>query len=400
MKKAFFVFILIFFSLILYPQTEQQTVMVSNVVVHARVFDGDQFVDNLEVGDFELYEDGVLQKIEALYLTDKSKIERSEEFKVYSPRTARNFYLIFQVTDYNPKFEEAFDFLFNEVLTPDDTLTIMTPVKNYNMPQAALSKYTPEQLSKEMQAIIRKDAKVGASNYRSIMNDLKRIVRTMSSSGSMEMTDAPSEGAASLDWLLPRYRDRLADLERSRIVNEEWFFRLAQELKNKQGQKNVFFFYEREFRPEISQSVYNNIESSYQDKPNIIAQARDLFQFYRRDTRLDVNKIKQVFADSALEFYFIFMNNTADRTFGIIMKEQSEDVFSAFREVTKSTGGIVDPSQNPAAGFKNAVNASKNCYLLYYTPTNTKKDGSFRNIVVKVKDKDYKIKFREGYFAF
>jgi hypothetical protein len=82
------------------------------------------------------------------------------------------------------------------------------------------------------------------------------------------------------------------------------------------------------------------------------------------------------------------------------MKEQSEDVLALFKEVTQATGGTIDQSQNPAAAFKDAIAASENCYLLYYTPTNTRKDGTFREIVLKVKDKEYKVNHRQGYFAF
>lgn len=405
MKKAFFVLVLLFISLGLSSQTEQHQVTVSNIVVPTRVFDGNTFIDDLKIEDFELYEDGVLQKIEALYLTNKSSVERAEEFKVYSPRTSRNFYLIFQVTEYNPKLEEAFDFLFNEVLTPEDTLTIMTSVKNYNLPKNALSKYTPEQLSKEMQGIVRKDAKIGATNYRTMMNDLKRIVRSISSaSGEQSIMGEYVEGGGGesgegIERILPKYRESLASLERSRVVNEQWFLKLAQELKKKQGQKNVFFFYEREFRPEISSTVHNNIVNQYQDQPHVIAQVQELFQFYRRNTDINAERIKQTFADSGVDFYFLFMNKKPTRSFGVTMKEQSEDVFALFKEITKATGGIIDQSQNPAEGFKNSITASENCYILYYTPSNARKDGTFRNIVLKVKDKEYKVKYRQGYFA-
>ena len=93
------------------------------------------------------------------------------------------------------------------------------------------------------------------------------------------------------------------------------------------------------------------------------------------------------------------MNKDPERASGIEMIEQSEDVFSTFKKICEATGGIVDPSQNPAEGFKNAVEASKNCYLLYYSPKNYTKDGNFKNIVVKVKNPGYKINYRTGYFA-
>jgi hypothetical protein len=60
---------------------------------------------------------------------------------------------------------------------------------------------------------------------------------------------------------------------------------------------------------------------------------------------------------------------------GVRMEEHSEDIFSAFREVALATGGSVNSSANANELFKKAVDASKNYYLLYYSPGNFKKDG-------------------------
>jgi len=399
MKKIIFLLVFLLTALNLSPQLEQYEVSVTNISVPIRVFDGNMFVDDLKIEDIELFEDGIPQKIEALYLTKKSHITRAEEFKSYAPKTSRSFFLIFQQTEYNPKLAEAFDYLFNEVLLPEDNLTIMTPIKNYSLPRQALKKFSKEQLSKEMQSIIRKDTKVGSSQYRSIMRDLKRIVRAISGDNFMSSTEGSGGEYSSLELLFPRYRQALQDMEKLRIVDEKWFLSFAHQLKRIEGQKNVFFFYQREFRPEISQRVIDGLIQANQDKPNVLAEIQDLFQFYHRYSRLNTDRIKQAFADSSMYFYFIFMNKKPEYIMGVRMKEQSEDVFSTFKEVAEATGGVVDSSQNPAAGFKNAVAASEDCYILYYSPKDYKKDGKFKNIEVKVKIKDYKITYRHGYFA-
>ena len=46
-----------------------------------RVFEGDEFVDNLTIDDFEVLEDGILQRTEAVYLIKKRTVERREEKK-------------------------------------------------------------------------------------------------------------------------------------------------------------------------------------------------------------------------------------------------------------------------------------------------------------------------------
>ena len=79
--------------------------------------------------------------------------------------------------------------------------------------------------------------------------------------------------------------------------------------------------------------------------------------------------------------------------------QSSEDIFSAFREMADATGGFVDSSANPASSFKRAVEASENYYLLYYSPDDYQKDGLFKEIKVRVKEKDFKVTHRMGYFS-
>jgi hypothetical protein len=394
MKKLIILFVFLFIALSLSSQIEQHQVTVRNVIVPVRVYDKNNFVDNLTIEDFELQEDEVLQKIEALHLTDKRQLSRVEGAKGFIPQVSRNYYLLFQLIDYNPKLKDAIEYFFSDVMLPEDNLTIMTPVKNYTLPSGALEQYSREEISKEMHEILRKDVKIGSSNYRSVFRDLKRIAQSMSGSG-----DDVIESAFSLEFLLPRYRESLQIMEKLRVVDEKWFLMFAQQLKMLSGQKNVFFFYQREFRPEISGAVYDAIQSGFQDKPSILAQVNELFAFYRRDSVLDANRIKQAFADSSIDFYFLFMDRRPESAIGITMREQSEDVFNTFKEVTKATGGLIRTSQNPALGFKDAVTSSECCYFLFYSPKGYKKDGKFKEIEVKIKNKDYTIKHRTGYYA-
>ena len=74
-------------------------------------------------------------------------------------------------------------------------------------------------------------------------------------------------------------------------------------------------------------------------------------------------------------------------------------IYSAFSEVSMATGGLRESSTNPVWAFKRTVEASENYYLLYYTPRNHKLDGKFRNIMVRVNDKKYRVLHRAGFIA-
>jgi len=83
----------------------------------------------------------------------------------------------------------------------------------------------------------------------------------------------------------------------------------------------------------------------------------------------------------------------------IAMVERSEDIFSAFNEISQATGGISDTSANADAAFKRAVDASENYYLIYYTPKDYKSDGKFHEIKVNIKGGGYRVLHRAGYIG-
>jgi hypothetical protein len=188
-------------------------------------------------------------------------------------------------------------------------------------------------------------------------------------------------------------------MEGLRMVDQDQFIQFATKLKSIPGQKHVFFFYEREFRPELSQSVVNRIIAGYQDQPGILADVQDLFQFYQRHIKVNTEKISNAFADASICFNFLFVDREERSASGIQMREQSEDFFEAFRATALATGGTVDSSNNPSDAFRNALKAGENYYLLYYSPPDYRKDGSFKKIQVNVKNQKYKVTYRQGYIA-
>jgi len=403
MKKTIFFITIFLLTSFLFSFQEQHEVTVRNIEVPVRVYMGQQFIDNLTIDDFEIYENGIPQKIEALYLANKNSIARQEELKNFSPQTARHYFLLFQIIEYNPRLEESIQYFFTNVLLPKDTLTLMTPQKNYHLSSEALQKKKKEAIAKEMLKILRKDTKISSSAYRSSMNSLRGIVSAISGGSSMTDFDSnPSDvgdQGSSIGMLLRRYRNNLTKLEDLRMVDQDVFIQFATKVKSIPGQKHVYFFYEREFRPELSSSVLNSLIANYQGEPNVLADIQDLFQFYQRHERINTEKICQAFTDASICFNFLFVDRQERDSGGITMREQSEDFFSAFRATAMATGGIVDTSTNPSDAFQNALHKEENYYLLYYSPANYTSDGSYKRIQVKVKNQDYNVTYRQGYIA-
>ena len=173
----------------------------------------------------------------------------------------------------------------------------------------------------------------------------------------------------------------------------------AEYLKNKEGQKHIFLFYQREFLPQIDANILTEYMAQYQDKPALQFELSHLFENYKRDIPVDVNIVKQAFADSSLSIHFLFLRNMSESTPGLKMQERSEDIYGVFRQMADATGGVSESSGNPGWAFKRIADAFENYYLLYYSPENYSKDGKFKEIRVRVKNGNYRITHRSGYIA-
>ena len=400
MKRIVLMICVMGLTLGLYPQ-QQHEVSVINVAVPIRVYDGDTFVDNLTIDDFEVYQDGVLQKIEALYLTNKTNIARREETRNFMPVTSRRFIFMFMMIDVNPRVNEAIDYFFQNILQPEDSLDVQTPVKNYSLSAAALKSKSREKLADDLKKLVRRDTQIGSSAYRNLIKDLKRLARGIGGSGAIQGFDTTVDDQASmgLEFMLQRYRESMNKLEELRTMDEGGFLRFAASLRRLPGQKVVFFFYQREFRPELHSRVISRMQTQYQDDPNILGAIQDLMTMYRRYPKMNMERMTQVFADADIFFNFLYMHKEPENVSGIQMTEQSEDVFKTMSDVAFATGGVVDSSQNPAAAFKNGAEKCENYYLLYYNPQNYIADRTFKSIEVKIKGKDYKLNYRKGFIA-
>ncbi|MFQ5721062.1 MAG: hypothetical protein ACE5GI_01045 [Candidatus Aminicenantales bacterium] len=410
MKKIIFM-LTAFFLILNFPLRSQQIseeAFVINIEVPVRVYKSGQFVDNLTIDDFEVLENGVPQKIEAVYLIKKRAIERRQEKKRFSPHISRNYFLFFEISDYTPKIGDAVDYFIHKVVIPGDNLIIVSPMKTYRMTAKAFEFYSKDALASQLKKILRRDTTVGYSEYRHSITELMGLAESLSEEGS---SDARTEFSAfdetittefkdlPLDKKLMRYGNILHRIEKLRRVDQQKLLNFARYLKTQKGQKYVFLFYQREFIPQIEPTVLDQFMTVYQNRPDIIQTVSGLFEFYKREIPFDVDLVKQTFADSSISIHFLFITTTPKRVPGVYFQERSEDIYSAFREMARATGGFLDSSANPEFLFKEALQASENYYLLYYSPSNYKSDGQFKKIEVRVKNKNYKVVHRLGYFA-
>jgi len=392
-------------SLALFAQEIEHDEIVVNIEVPVRVFDKGQFVDDLTIDDFEVFENGKLQKITACYVIKKTHIERKEEKEaLLVPDVSRNFVLLFDIWEFFPKVEKAIDLFFENVVLEGDSLMVLTPVKAYNLKDISWDYQEKEQIAEQLKKIVRKDTIMGNAEYRNTLKELKNITADLNAvagikSLSGSRNSLPTDSGNALDYILQKYRSIINRLNHLRDVDEQELTHFAELLKDRSGQKIAFFFSQREMVAQPMPKIIASLESRFQDKHHILMMFHDLFSTYREGVSINTNKIKKAFSDSSILIHFLYITKPVEQEEGILFKEQSEDIFKAFSEIARSTGGLTESSANAEASFQRAVTASESYYLLYYKPSDYKRDGKFKNIKVKVKTGSYKITHRSGYIA-
>jgi len=288
--------------------------------------------------------------------------------KIPVPQVSRCFVLIFEVINWLPRINDLIDYFFKEVYQPGDELLIATPVKSYELSEKALNKMPEEQIGVQLKKLLREDIIKGNREYQNLVRDI------------ISFNDIESfNKRALIEDLYRRLRDY-------KYFDEQKLQNFSNAIKLKEGQKHIFLFYQKEEIPvPASLDEFKKMKS---------------FSF-------DADKIKQIFADSEITTHFIFLNKDLVEKIGVEwmrgiqspMADVSMEVFSAFDEIAKTTGGETFVSANASLAFKQASAASENYYLLYYTPKDYKADNRFHKIKVKVKGGGFRITHRAGYIA-
>ncbi|NTV79893.1 MAG: hypothetical protein HGA24_00500 [Candidatus Aminicenantes bacterium] len=361
-------------------ETPQHTSVVVNIEVPVRVLRKDAFVDGLTLADFEVYENGVRQPIEAVYLIKDKQVLREEVLPGASPPAppkVRNYVLYLDLKEHLPKIEEALDYFFSDVLGDKDSLFVVTPAKTYKFRSEYLARVPRAKVAERLKDILRADVTLGNSRYRNLMIDFYRL----------EDEEFPPEQADVKENLLFEQAREIRDLTE---LTEERVMAFADILKALDGEKHVFLIFQREVLPAHEFS---------DDRQAELVKA----------VGFDVDRIKRHFSDASITVHCLYittkpafaMRDMFQR--GSVLATQiqdlSSDVYASFRQMAAATGGLSESTTNPSFALKQAAEASSNYYLLYYRPVNYRADGRFQAIEVRVKGEGLKVTHRLGYVA-
>jgi VWFA-related protein len=361
------------------PPQQHESVVV-NIEVPVRVLRKDVFVDELTLADFEVYENGVRQPLEAVYLIKDKKVLREEKLPGASPpapQKVRNYVLYLDLKEHVPKIEEALDYFFSDVLGDKDALFVVTPAKTYKFRSEYLARVPRPQIAEKLKGILRTDIALGNSRYRALMLDFYKL----------EEEEFPPDLADMKEMMLFEQAKEIRDFTE---ITEERVMAFAEVLKSLDGEKHVFLIFQKEVLP-----------------AHVFADDRQAELV--KAVGFDVDKIKRHFSDASITVHCLYITKLP--TFALRdlfrggsvaatqIQDLSSDVYASFRQMAAATGGLSESTTNPSFALKQAAEASGNYYLLYYRPLAYRADGRFQEIEVRVKGEGLKVTHRLGYVA-
>jgi VWFA-related protein len=129
----------------------------------------------------------------------------------------------------------------------------------------------------------------------------------------------------------------------------------------------------------------------------------------RKEYRSDIRRTVELLTADQVAVYPISARalaaeeNTHPDQYGRPIDEGFGDASSdqiAMEMLARNTGGRAFYNTNDLSNaMTEAINSGSNYYTLTYTPTNTKADGKYRQIELKVMNSSYKLSYRRGYYA-
>ncbi len=386
----------------------QEEVTVTAVEVPVRVLLNGEAVRDLTRDDFEVFENGVPQKIAQFEIVSRKIAVPASEAAVQPARKARPprrlFLLIFNIFDYDKSVGEAIDYFFKDIFQAGDQVVVLTEGRVLGIPRG---KGTPE-LTEGIKDSLRKFKAISTAtaikNFRDIGFEADQLLSQLRGLSGARMSLAPA-----MIRFFENYQRIWDDYRRQFLVPDIEFYKsLIKRLKAVEGDKWAISFQQREMFPKIrkASNLDNEIRSwaESQVEPQQQVEARlvqtrqqDLQRTFDFSGRVNSAALSDLFLAADFTFHLILMKSF--RTVfsqDLELKEVGQDYEEAMTRISRTTGGYSAFSNLPTEALRDAAELEDYHYLLVYSPTEssgTKK----REIEVRVKRSGVDVAYLKNY---
>jgi hypothetical protein len=373
---------------------------VTAVEVPVRVLRNGEAVKGLTRDDFEVYENGVKQRISGFEIISRKIAGTAKEAALptaFLPPKPRLFVLIFDIFDYNDAIGEAIDYFFQTVFQPTDQILVMTENRFLIV---ELGK-NPDDLKAEIKDTLKQYKKVSINSLqKAYMNVDAECLHLLDQIGDPATGYQPTMGE---DWYssISRFYEHYSRIwttyrDRFLVPDLAMFQALLKRIKPVQADKWAICFQQRELFPElksqgrlerrINEILDENIDPVGQAKAELVrSQQRRLHELLAVSKTFPAEQLKNLFLEAGVTFHLILMKVTKiTQSQDLDLQEVAEDYEDCFRTISRSTGGYLTFSNKVLDALKSAAGTEDYHYLLAYQ-SQAPLDQRGKNIEVKVR---------------
>jgi hypothetical protein len=264
-----------------------------------------------------------------------------------------NYIFIFQVTRYDLNIAGAVDFIFDNIIKPEDSLTIFTPVKSYSFSKNTRKTQPQKKLVEITKNVLKRDINIGSADYNRMLENMAQLIREIDDpSGAVSGGDQ----GLTIKNIMINYRQLLDNIRSLRKLDDRLFLGLAQTFKNLQGKNFLYILYQKELRPIPRNSMISDLKEIGDIKFDVMA----LFETGTIDKDImDVEKVSQAMKAGSVTVNFIYINMETGKGMSTELKEFSTDIYSTFSKLAGATGGIVEATSKPVIALEKAFKESQ-----------------------------------------
>ena len=260
-----------------------------------------------------------------------------------------NYIFIFQVARYDLNIAGAVDFIFDNIIKPEDSLTIFTPVKSYSFSKNTRKTQPPKKLVEITKNVLKRDINIGSADYNRMLENMAQLIREIDDPSGTAFT------GITIKNLLVNYRQLLDNIRSLRKLDGPFFLGLAQTFKNLKGKNYLYILYQKELRPIPRNSMISDLKEIEDIKFDVMS----LFETGIDKDIMDVEKVSQAMKAGSATVNFIYINMETGKGMSTQLKEFSTDIYSAFSKLAGATGGIVETTSKPVMALEKAIKESQ-----------------------------------------
>lgn len=386
-----------------YPQEKpREEVAVTAIEVPVRVLLDNQVVKSLAKEDFEVFENGIRQEIFGFEIVSR-KIVRPIDA---APKPAlpslkpRLFVLIFDIFDYNDSIGEAIDYFFTNVFREKDQMVVLVEGRLLNIKRGE----GLENVGADLKETLKKYKTISTQRIHKAYMDLTfECDRLLMAIGD----DVSPNGGPNWEQHVGRFYDNYARIwkayrDQFLMPDMDLYQGLLKRIKPIEAEKWAICFQQRDLFPELKNQgrlerklnmiINGQIEPEGMVKARLIESKQRLLQESLAISKnFPADRLKNLFMEAGVTFHLILMKTMKSLlSQDLDLKEVAQDYEACFKDISRSTGGIVVFSNRAPDALKEAAEKEDYHYLLAYQ-SQAPLEARGNNIEVKVRLKEARV---------